>query len=62
MFIYGIETIEDRLEKLDNPRVITILKLVNNRFKVILFLKKIIINIYGNDLSYFIRGEIENYR
>jgi hypothetical protein len=60
MFIYNIETIKNRLKKLKNLRVVIMLKLVNNCFKAILFLKKIIINIYNNNLSCFIKGEIKN--
>lgn len=60
MFVYSIVAIEVRLEELDNPK--EVLKLVNNRFRAILSLERIIISVYNNDLSSFIRKGIENHR
>jgi hypothetical protein len=52
--------LEERLENLDNPEIVTVLKLVNTYFRVILSLRKIIVGVYDEDPSYFIRGEIKN--
>ncbi|KAH6670164.1 hypothetical protein B0J14DRAFT_598013 [Halenospora varia] len=59
-FAYSTETMEDRLEELDNPEIVTVLKLVDTHFRAILSLKKIIVGVYGDDPSCFIRREMVN--
>jgi hypothetical protein len=57
-----IYTIELRLDVLDNLNIITkVLILVNTRFRAISSLLDIIIEVYNNSLSSYIRRKIENY-
>jgi hypothetical protein len=51
---------EERLEELNNSKIVIVLKLVNTRFKAILALKKVIVNVYNDNPSCFIRAEMEN--
>lgn len=58
---YSTENMEDKLEKLDNPKIVTILKLVDTHFRAISSLKKIIVGMYGDDPNCFIRREMKNH-
>jgi len=59
-FAYSTVNLEERLENLDNPEIVTVLKLVDTRFRAILSLRKIIVGVYDEDPSCFVRGEMKN--
>jgi len=59
-FAYSTEAMEERLEELDNSEIVTVLKLVDTRFRAISALKKVIVGVYDDDPSCFIRAEMEN--
>jgi hypothetical protein len=53
--------IEEKLEELDNPKITEVLKLINTCFRAILSLQEIIVIVYEDDPSSFIRSEMEKH-
>ncbi len=60
--LYSTNAIELRLDALDNPKVVTeALKLVNTYFRGLLSLQKIIVEVYKDGPSNYIRRRMESY-
>jgi len=60
--LYSTNDMMLKLEALDYPKIVSeALTLVNTHFRAILSLQNIVVNVYENDLSEYIKKEMESY-